>query len=79
MAAIKSNILITLYSTAIDARIKPTYIAELKQCADVTGMSVSQLLNEAIDTFIETQAPIYMHAVDPAAWNWLKRPRVRRA
>ena len=72
------NTLIVLDSTTIATNIKPAYIAELMQCSKATRKPLSRLLNEALDDFIEMKAPVYMNSADPATWNWMKRPTVRK-
>ena len=76
MAATK-NTLVVLDSTTIATNIKPAYIAELMQCSKVTGKSLSQLLDEAVNDFMNVKAPVYMNSADPA-WDWMKRPTVRQ-
>jgi hypothetical protein len=68
------NTLTVIGDTTIATNIKPAYVAELMQCSRVTGKSLSQLLNEAINDFMETRAPVYMNIADPTTWNWMKRP-----
>jgi hypothetical protein len=72
------NTLTVIGDTTIATNIKPAYVAELMQCSRVTGKSLSQLLNEAINDFMETKAPVYMNIADPTTWNWMKRPTVRK-
>jgi hypothetical protein len=76
MAATK-NTLVVLDSTTIATNIKPAYIAELMQCSKVTGKSLSQLLDEAVNDFMNMKAPVYMNSADPT-WDWMKRPTVRQ-
>lgn len=76
--AATQNTLIVINDTTISTSIKPAYIAELMQCSKVTGSSLSRLLNRAIDSFMETEAPVLMNSADPATWNWMKRPTVRK-
>jgi hypothetical protein len=77
MAATK-NTLVVLDSTTIATNIKPAYIAELMQCSKVTGKSLSQLLYEAVNDFMNMKAPVYMNSADPTTWDWMKRPTVRQ-
>jgi hypothetical protein len=76
--ATTQNTLIVIDDTTIAANIKPAYIAELMQCSKVTGKSLTRLLNEAVNDFMGTRAPVYMNAADPATWDWMKRPIVRK-
>jgi hypothetical protein len=72
--AATQNTLIVIGDTTIATNIKPAYIAELMQCSTVTGRSLSRLLNEAVDDFMEMKAPVYMNTADPTTWHWMKRP-----
>ncbi len=72
------NTLTVIGDTTIATNIKPDYVAELMQCSRVTGKSLSRLLNEAINDFMETKAPVYMNTADPTTWHWMKRPTVAR-
>jgi hypothetical protein len=71
------NTLIVIGDTTTATSIKPVHIAVLKECSRVTGWSLSRLLNEALDGFIECTAPVLMHSADPTTYSWRKRPTVR--